>query len=131
MKDRARVILVKNNKVALIKRVKEGQVYYVVPGGGVEGGETLEECIIREAQEELGLWIKVNECLFEIEDNGTHQYFFSGTIIGGEFGTGKGEEYTQQNKNKGTYEPVWFDVDRLPELKLWPKEQIMSYLIEK
>ncbi len=131
MKNRARVILVKNNKVALIKRVKEGQVYYVVPGGGVEGGETLEECIIREAMEELGLWIKVNECLFEIEDNGTHQYFFSGTIIGGEFGAGKGEEYTQQNKNKGTYEPVWFDVDRLIEIELWPKEQIMNYLIEK
>ena len=31
-------------------------VYWVVPGGGIEDGETEEECVIREMKEETHLW---------------------------------------------------------------------------
>ena len=33
--------------------------YYVIPGGGVEEGESLEEALIREIKEELGIDIEI------------------------------------------------------------------------
>ena len=45
-KGTVRGIIIKDNKVAVIKRIREkdGKIreYYVLPGGGVEGKETLE-----------------------------------------------------------------------------------------
>lgn len=40
MRDRSSVVLIENNKVGLIKRIRDGSVYYVFPGGGIEDGET-------------------------------------------------------------------------------------------
>lgn len=39
------------------------QVFYRLLGGGIEFGERAEETIVREFEEELGLQIKVNQCL--------------------------------------------------------------------
>ncbi|MBO0992883.1 NUDIX hydrolase [Bacillus sp. SD088] len=103
MRDRGSVVLIKDKKVGLIKRVREDSIYYVFPGGGIEEGETPE----REALEELGVKVKVNECIA-----GT-QYFFKTEIIGEVFGTGKGEEYTDENRDRGTYIPTWIKIEKL------------------
>ncbi|MEI5905971.1 NUDIX domain-containing protein [Bacillus spongiae] len=121
MRDRASVIIVENKKVGLIKRIREGIVYYVFPGGGIENGETPEDGAKREALEELGVDVKVNDCIAEVEFNGT-QYFFLSEIIGGEFGTGQGEEYIDENRDKGTYIPMWVNVDKLSSIDVKPKE---------
>ncbi|WP_430787332.1 NUDIX hydrolase [Virgibacillus flavescens] len=120
-RDRGSVVLIENKKVALIKRIKNGSVYYVFPGGGIERGESLEDGAKREAFEELGVEIKINECLAEIEFNGT-QYFFLSEIIGGTFGTGNGEEYIDEDSERGTYLPMWVDIERLSFLEVKPKE---------
>ncbi|MGE6376002.1 NUDIX domain-containing protein [Peribacillus muralis] len=44
------------DKVAMLRRNREGTEYYVFPGGGIEKGETPETAAKREAFEELGLW---------------------------------------------------------------------------
>jgi len=41
-----------NNKVLV---VKESQDFWSLPGGGLEHGETPQECIAREVEEEIGL----------------------------------------------------------------------------
>ena len=50
---KARAVVVKDKKLLLIKvDYKDGHVHYLLPGGGVENGETIKQTIIREAFEE-------------------------------------------------------------------------------
>ncbi len=121
MRDRSSVVIVENKRVVLIQRIRDGSVYYVFPGGGIENGETPEEGAKREALEELGVEVKVNECISEVEFNGT-QYFFLSEIIAGTIGTGLGEEYTDGNRNRGTYSPMWIEIERLSSIDVRPKE---------
>ena len=121
MRDRCSVVIVENKKVVLIQRIRDGSVYYVFPGGGIENGETPEDGAKREALEELGVEVKVNECISEVEYNGT-QYFFLSEIIAGTIGTGLGEEYTDENRNRGTYSPMWIEIERLSSIDVRPKE---------
>jgi 8-oxo-dGTP diphosphatase len=121
MRDRGSVVLIKDKKIGLIKRVREGTVYYVFPGGGIENNETPEVAAKREALEELGVKVIIKECIATVLYNGT-QYFFLAEIIDGEFGTGKGEEYTDENRQRGTYLPMWVDINKLSSLEVRPKE---------
>ncbi|MFJ6210972.1 NUDIX domain-containing protein [Lysinibacillus sp. NPDC092081] len=121
MRNRGSVVIVENDKVGLIQRIRDGSVYYVFPGGGIENGETPEEGAKREAFEELGVEVKVNECIAKVEYKGT-QYFFLSEIINGMFGTGQGEEYTDKERDRGTYLPMWVDIKRLSSIDVKPKE---------
>ncbi|THE09859.1 NUDIX domain-containing protein [Bacillus timonensis] len=125
MRDRGSVVLIKDKKVGLIKRNIDDIVYYVFPGGGVEPGESPQECAIREAYEELGVQVKIHECIGTVNYCGT-QYFFLSEIIEGTFGTGLGEEFSNQNKNRGSYTPVWIKLDRLAALDVRPKEIVLK-----
>ena len=53
-RNRGAAIIVQEGKIALIKRIREDETYYVFPGGGIEEGETAEEAMKREIYEELG-----------------------------------------------------------------------------
>jgi len=43
------------NRVLLCRQEKPGQEYWLLPGGGVEGGESLADALTRELGEELGI----------------------------------------------------------------------------
>jgi len=61
------IIIDEEGKIAVLE-VKNGD-YYVIPGGGIEDDESLEDCAIREALEEAAcgveLIIKLGESEFE------------------------------------------------------------------
>jgi 8-oxo-dGTP pyrophosphatase MutT (NUDIX family) len=61
MRTRAGIILIENDKVALIERHRAGLDYYVFPGGGVDEGETPEQAAVREAFEELGVEVAIRQ----------------------------------------------------------------------
>lgn len=115
MRDRGSVVIIENKKVLLIQRIRDGTIYYVFPGGGIEDEETPKDGAKREAFEELGLHVKINECILEVEYDGT-QYFFLSDIISGTLGTGQGEEYTNIHRDRGMYLPVWMDIERLSSI---------------
>lgn len=119
MRNRGSVVIVENNRIALMKRIKDGEIYYVFPGGGIEDGETPEVCAKREAFEELGVVVKVNACIAKVEFQGL-QYFFLSEILCGAFGTGRGEEY--KAKDRGTYLPIWINIAELSSINVKPIE---------
>ena len=59
MPKRSGIILIHEGKLALIERYKKGRHYFAFPGGGVDEGETDEQAAIREAEEELGIRVKI------------------------------------------------------------------------
>ncbi|MBE1553038.1 NUDIX domain-containing protein [Sporosarcina limicola] len=121
MRNRGSSVIIENNKVALIKRVRVGQEYYVFPGGGIENGESPEQAAIRETFEELGVHIDIKDDLGIVHHNGI-QYFFTAEITGGIFGAGGGDEFTDKFRNRGTYEPMWIELERLLSLDVRPIE---------
>ena len=56
------VILKKDNKILLAKRAKKGwgNGEYALPGGSVDGNETIRAAAVREIKEELGVDINTS-----------------------------------------------------------------------
>jgi ADP-ribose pyrophosphatase YjhB (NUDIX family) len=44
-----------DDSLVLVRHEKDGRTYWLLPGGGVEGGETMEAALRRELAEECGL----------------------------------------------------------------------------
>ncbi|WP_341201459.1 NUDIX hydrolase [Planomicrobium okeanokoites] len=121
MRNRAGVIIIENNRLALIERIRKGYTYYVFPGGGIEAKETPAEAAKREALEELGLEVEIGECIFKLSGTVEECYFLA-AVTGGKFGTGAGMEFTERDPERGSYKAVWVDRDTLPSITLYPKE---------
>lgn len=57
-------VVVKDESVLFIKQEKNGKEYWLLPGGGLDYGETFYNCLKREFQEELNIEIEPKEMLF-------------------------------------------------------------------
>ena len=118
MRIRAGIVLIENNNVALIERHRAGLNYFVFPGGGVNEGESPEQAAVREAMEELGVRVDIKLKVAEILlGQKSRQIYFLVEQVGGEFGTGAGEEYSDSDPNdpdEGIYIPVWMPISELP-----------------
>ena len=118
MRIRAGVVLIENGKVALIERHRAGRHYYVFPGGGADENETPEQAAVREMEEETGLRVTVQRMVAEIHFGLSTQYYYLAERVGGKFGTGEGEEYTDADPGdptEGVYVPVWMSLEELPK----------------
>lgn len=51
-RDRAQALVIRKDKILLVKHKLKGREFYCLPGGGVEKGESYEEAAIRELEEE-------------------------------------------------------------------------------
>lgn len=54
---RVAAILVEAGQVLLVQHEKAGRTYYMLPGGGVDAGESLTQALERELAEETGITI--------------------------------------------------------------------------
>ena len=118
MRTRAGVVLIEDDKVALIERHRAGLDYYVFPGGGMDLGETPEQAAIRETLEELGVEVSIIQKVAIIHFEQSTQVYFLVERVKGEFGTGTGEEFSNadpEDPQEGIYVPVWMSIDDLPQ----------------
>lgn len=76
-------ILINENQILLIHRIKNEIEYYVVPGGTVEQGETAEAACIREMLEETGLLTRIIKPLIHPQINVAEESYFYVERIGG------------------------------------------------
>lgn len=125
MRVRAVAILIESDKVALIERHRAGRHYFTFPGGGVDAGETAEQAVIREMEEETGLRVAVRRKLGDVWFEGNRQEYFLVEKLGGDFGTGTGEEYVNplpDHPHVGTYRPLWMPLSELLNNPVLPAE---------
>ncbi|KNB73066.1 NUDIX domain-containing protein [Brevibacillus reuszeri] len=80
MRSAARVLLSQDDHFLAVKYKEKDRVFYALPGGGQEKGESLHTNLQRECQQELGINIKIGELLFVREwfneELGVHQIEF-------------------------------------------------------
>lgn len=87
-------ILLKGDEILLIAHKKNGDIYWLLPGGGVDYGESLEEALVREFQEELNITVNVNDVAIisdSIDPSGERHVVnicFYCTHAGGDFSLG-------------------------------------------
>jgi 8-oxo-dGTP pyrophosphatase MutT (NUDIX family) len=122
MSYRAAILLLQEDKVALIERQRAGLHYFTFPGGHVEEGETPEQAAVRETAEELGLQVVIKKLLARMGWQGRWQYYYLVEAVGGTFGTGTGEEMIASGPERGSYLPVWMPVDDLLKQPVLPHE---------
>ena len=132
---RAGIVLIEDDKVALIERHRAGLDYYVFPGGGVDVGETSQQAAIREAREELGVDVVIQQQVAVIYFDQSTQVYFLVERVSGEFGTGTGEEFTDADPGdpqEGIYVPVWMSFDQLlQQEKVYPADLVRLVLSSK
>ena len=107
--------IINNHRILLIKHreYKTGRSYWVIPGGGMEPGETEEESVRREMKEETNLDVQVMSLLMDEPDypGGTYQRLktYLCAPLKGEASPGF-EPEPETARIYGIVEAKWFDL---------------------
>jgi 8-oxo-dGTP diphosphatase len=121
---RAVAIVVHAGRLLLMRRVSKGREYYVFPGGGVETGESVEDAVEREVREEASLEVQLEWPLYHhVYDDGSEHWFYLCRYVSGSPQLGQSNEMESMRADPSElYEPLWYEIDRLSELLLYPLE---------
>ncbi len=61
---RCAAVIIRDDDILLVKHAKGGREYWLLPGGGLEPGETVAQATEREFREECGIEIRCGRLLF-------------------------------------------------------------------
>ena len=112
-------IIRQNGKVLICQRTAEKNcgLLWEFPGGKIEAGETGEQCIVRECQEELGVTLSVERELkditYEYPDRIVHLHFYICNIVNGD----------PEKKEHNALE--WIGPDEIDQYKFCPADKAM------
>lgn len=135
LRNSAKALIIKDGKLLCTRNLSQfNEIYYLLPGGGQEPGETILETLARECREEVGLEVSALELRYvrdyigkNHEFNHIHgdvhqvEYIFVCDVISEAAGaSGHTPDYYQVGVE-------WVEISRLSELRLYP--QILKKLI--
>jgi len=116
----AGAIIIKDNKILLVRYTnKQGKTYLVAPGGGVNGDEGLPHAAVREVKEETGVEVVPNKILC-VEDLCWRDYrlvkvWFLCQMVGGQL------ERTQGAIDEIITEAKWYAKEELKNEVVYPQ----------
>ena len=116
--DRAVAVAFRDDTLLVIARRKDGRVYCVLPGGGVEPGEAPEVAVLRELAEETGLVGTVVRPLWTVEHDDRRAHYFLVAVEPGPLRLGGPEASLQSRTN--AHAPTWLPLDLLEAEDLQP-----------
>lgn len=132
----SRGFVIKDNSILVMFRRKNGEEYYVFPGGHMEIDDTPEETALREVEEETTIKCTIQRKAYEITDysNGTPQiqHFYVCDYVSGEPEL-SGEE-SRRSSSENFYKPMWLKLADIINSKVYPvqsKEWVKTNLIPK
>lgn len=112
-------VIIQDNKVLLSKQWSG----YYFPGGGVELGETIKDCLIREVKEETGLKVKIvkvvacDDSFFKVPFKGGFVHsilmFYLCEVVSGKIST----DHFDTLEKKYADKPEWIAVSKIGEIK--------------
>ncbi len=122
MRKRAGVIVCSGEEILLIQRIKGDRQYWVIPGGGIDEGETALEAACRELWEELELVVQQDrlQLFCQIQNQGNDETYYQIEIEKKEFVI-HGEEKARSSENN-VYIPMWVNKNELQAIDLKPEE---------
>ena len=113
-------VIIENDeqKILMVKQEHPERTVWMVPGGGIEEGETAAEAGVREMKEETGLDVTVGPMIFHIEEVSEKRgqrfvNFFMATVAGGDMHLGMDPEFDAEHQV-------------LKELKFLSREEIQA-----
>lgn len=119
-KERAVCVCFDGPRVLLIRRLKDGRRYIVLPGGGIEPGETADQAAVRELAEETGLVAVVAGKLATVDHADRRAHYLEMATSPGEPTLGGPEALAESEDNR--YWPVWVPVAELVDEPLVPED---------
>ncbi|EKD53609.1 MAG: hypothetical protein ACD_61C00007G0019 [uncultured bacterium] len=120
---RVGAILRRGDSVLLIHRHKDGQEYWVLPGGGIEDEETLEEALRREVMEETSLEVLSFELIHECPGYEGRKHFFFEVITAPDMEPVLGGPEKDNMREDNIYVLEWVDRNKAKTLvDLFPEE---------
>lgn len=119
MRTNARAVVLRDDKMLVMKRFKMGKEYYTLLGGTIERNEQPDAAAVREVFEESTVVVDQPRLVFieEAEQPFGPQYIFLCKYVSGEPSLPPDSEeafWTAPDKN--TYEPMWLPVAELPNI---------------
>jgi 8-oxo-dGTP pyrophosphatase MutT (NUDIX family) len=123
-------VVIKDGKLLLVHRIKNGYEYYVFPGGHRQTGETGEQTVIREVFEETDINISNPRLGIKFPDlvEPNINYYYLCDWVSGNKPKLTGEE-SEADPKVDFYDPTWIDLGKIEELNILP-EFAKSWLIE-
>ena len=124
-------ILQDDNAVLLVqlKSPVSNELVWMPPGGGLEFGETMTECLQREFKEETGLRVDVGSLCFmnELVKPPFHavEFYFSVQQAGGSLQKGSDPELSIDDQL--LEEVRWISIEKLNEMNVVP-DRLMTWL---
>jgi ADP-ribose pyrophosphatase YjhB (NUDIX family) len=114
---RVAAMIARRDRILLVEHRKRGQRYWVLPGGRLQGNETLEAALRRELSEELSLETRVGRLLLVCETLAPDRHVVN-LVFHAEIGEGAEPRLDKSDSVLAGWQ--WVAVNRLPRMDFRP-----------